>query len=426
MQRFRVSRDVLISDLITGLVMALITIPGSLANGLLAGVNPVYGLYSTIAGTTVAALFTSSVFMNVDSTSATALATGEEVIGLSPEDQLAYIVVLGLLVGLFQLIFGFLKLGFLTRFISNAVMTGFLTGIGLLTIMGQVGDLTGFYSDAGNKVFKTIDTLFNISLIHIPTLVIGLLTMAIIFLSDRSRFRKYSYAIALVASTLLVTFLSPEGVATVGDTTEVPRTFISLHLPDLTLIPRLILPALSIAIIVLVQGSGVSQSVPNPDGEYPDPNGDFKGQGLANVATGFAGGIPVGGSLGGTAVITQDGRQVALGKYFHGRDRGPGGADYRPADRADTACRTGRHARHGRHQHGQCRPSADRLFHRNHVRGRHADYARRHVVPAHPIRGGHRRDSAYRPLRLLLLRGGAPGTAGAYRERRPGRSTLTR
>jgi MFS superfamily sulfate permease-like transporter len=66
-----------VNDVRTGLVMALINVPGGLANGLLAGVNPVFGLYSMIAGTTVAAFFTSSVIMNVDSTSATALATLE-------------------------------------------------------------------------------------------------------------------------------------------------------------------------------------------------------------------------------------------------------------------------------------------------------------------------------------------------------------
>jgi SulP family sulfate permease len=318
MEGLRVSRKTLTSDLLTGLVMALISIPGSLGNGLLAGVNPVYGIYSTIVGTTVAAVFTSSVFMNVDSTSATAIATGEEVVGLSPADQLAYIVVLGILVGLFQLIFGFLKLGFLTRFISNAVMTGFLTGIGILTILGQVGDLTGYYSAAGNKVFKTVDTLLHPGEIHLRTLAVGLLTMALIYLADRSKYKRYSYAIALVVSTTLVALLSLPGVATVGDMTEVPRTFVNFNLPDLTLIPRLILPALSIAIIVLVQGSGVSQSVPNPDGEYPDPNGDFKGQGIANVATGFAGGIPVGGSLGGTAVITQLGGKSRWANIFTG------------------------------------------------------------------------------------------------------------
>ena len=117
-----------LNDVRTGLVMALINVPGGLANGLLAGVNPVFGLYSMIAGTTVAAFFTSSVIMNVDSTSATALATLETLSGIPAEQHLSYLVVLGLLVGFFMLVIGLLKLGFLVRFISNAVMTGFLSG----------------------------------------------------------------------------------------------------------------------------------------------------------------------------------------------------------------------------------------------------------------------------------------------------------
>jgi SulP family sulfate permease len=318
MQGFRVSRQTFISDLISGLIMALVNIPGALGNGLLAGVNPVYGLYSMIAGTTVAALFTSSVIMNVDSTSATAIASGEEMVGLSPTDQLAALVVLGILVGLFQLLFGILKLGFLTRFISNSVMTGFLTGIGILTILGQVGDITGYYSGASNKVIRTIDTVTHAGQIHLPTLGIGLLVMAIIYLMERTKYGRYSYLVALLAATALVALLQPAGVAVVGDSTAVPRSFIQLHLPDLSLIPRLIIPALAIAIIALVQAAGVSQSVPNPDGEYPNPNGDFRGQGLANVATGFAGGIPVGGSLSGTTLIKQMGGQTRWANIFTG------------------------------------------------------------------------------------------------------------
>jgi SulP family sulfate permease len=99
--------------------------------------------------------------MNVDSTSATSIATGDFMASISSADQQGYLVVLGILVGLWMLAFGILKLGFLVRFISNSVMTGFLSGLGVLTILGQVGDLTGYYSDASNKVFKTIDTIIN-------------------------------------------------------------------------------------------------------------------------------------------------------------------------------------------------------------------------------------------------------------------------
>ena len=148
----------LVRDLVAGLVMSIITVPGSIANGVLAGVNPIFGLYSTIVGTTVAALFTSSVIMNVDSTGATALAAGDVLAGKPARMHIEYLVVLVILVGLFQLILGLLKLGTLTDFISNAVMTGFITGIAVLAIIGQVGDLTGYHSEAANKIVRVFDT----------------------------------------------------------------------------------------------------------------------------------------------------------------------------------------------------------------------------------------------------------------------------
>lgn len=314
----KVPRKILINDLIAGLVMAVVTVPGAVANGILAGVNPVFGLYSMIVGTTVAAVFTSSVIMNVDSTSATALATGEAVGGFSTEEQLGYLVVLGILVGLFMLVFGLLKLGFLVRFISNAVMTGFLSGLGVLTILGQVGDLTGFYSDAGNKVFRTIDTLINFKEIHLVSLALGIITIAIIILVGRTRFDRYSLIVALVVCTLLVLVLDLETIAVVGDSTEIPRSLPIPQLPNLALVPAMVLPALSIAIIALVQAAGVSQSVPNPDGEYPDPTGDFRGQGIANILAGSTGAIPVGGSLSGTTLIKNIGGISRWANIFTG------------------------------------------------------------------------------------------------------------
>ncbi len=314
----RVPPKILKNDLVTGLVMAIVNVPGALANGLLAGINPVYGVYSMIAGTSVAALFTSSVIMNVDSTSATSIATGDLLAGITSNEQLGYLVVLGLLVALFMLLFGFLKLGFLVRFISNAVMTGFLSGLGALTILGQVGDLTGYYSDAGNKVFKTIDTIIHYEEIDLTTLVLGLLTIAIIVLLSQTRLGRYSFAMALVITTILVFLPVFDSVIIVGDTTDIPSGLPRPNLPDLSLIPSMLLPALTISVIALVQAAGVSQSIPNPDGEYPDPSGDFRGQGAANLAVGIFGGIPVGGSLSGTTLIQNLGGLSRWANIFTG------------------------------------------------------------------------------------------------------------
>lgn len=314
----RVPRKILINDMVSGLVMAVVNIPGALANGLLAGVNPVFGLYSMIAGTTVAALFTSSVIMNVDSTSATALATLDALSGIPEDQHLQYLVVLGLLVGLFMLVLGFLKLGFLVRFISNSVMTGFLSGLGVLTVLGQVGDVTGYSSEAGNKVIRTIDTILHWREIDPATLAVGLLTIVIILGTNRTRLQKYSFLVGVFLTTLLVAVLNPATVAIVGDTTEILRSLPSLNVPDLSLVPAMILPALAIAIIALVQAAGVSGSVPNPDGNYPDPSGDFRGQGAGNLAVGLVGGIPVGGSLSGTFLIQSAGGKSRWANIFTG------------------------------------------------------------------------------------------------------------
>jgi SulP family sulfate permease len=315
----KVPREVLTKDLVAGVVMSIVNVPGALANGLLAGVNPVYGVYSMIAGTTVAALFTSSVFMNVDSTSATSIATGDFLAGITSAEQQGYLVVLGILVGLWMLAFGLLKLGFLVRFISNSVMTGFLSGLGVLTILGQVGDITGYYSEAPNKVFKTIDTfLFHWQEIDPATLVMGIITIAVVILISRTRFERYAFAVAVVGVTLLAFLPIFDSVLLVGDTTEIPRGLPRPNLPDLSLVPGMLFPALTIAIIALVQGAGVSQSAPNPDGEYPDPSGDFRGQGAANLAVGIFSGIPAGGSLGNTTMLQNIGGLSRWANIFTG------------------------------------------------------------------------------------------------------------
>ena len=315
----RIPRKTFISDLISGMINGVVAVPDALANGLLAGVNPVFGVYSVIAGTPIAALFTSSVIMNVNSTSATAIATHEALSGVASDDQLGYLVILGVLVGLFMLTFGILKLGFLVRFISNSVMTGFLSGLGVLTILGQVSDLTGYDSQAQNKVFKLIDTIINWQEINLPTLILGLLTIVTILLLARTKLDRYSFLIAIVIITLISSLLSFfNSVILVGDTATIPRGLPMPNLPDLTLIPSMLLPALTITIIALVQASGVSQSTPNPDGDYPEPSRDFIGQGAANISTGIFGGISVGGSLSGTAMVQSIGGRSRWANIFTG------------------------------------------------------------------------------------------------------------
>ena len=296
-------------DTLAGLTAAIAAIPDGMASAVLAGVNPVFGLYNLIIGTPVGALTTSSVYMAVINTSAMALVVNSALAGLSGDEQLRAMVTLTILVGLFQLALGLLRLGFLTRFISNAVMTGFLTGIGVIIILSQLGDLTGYDTQGGNKVAQTIDLLVNLNQVNVQTLALGLLTIVLIVVLDRTRLSPVSMLVALVVAAVLVPLLGWESVILVGDIADIPRSLPIPALPSLALVPQLLLSAVAIGIIGLVQAAGVSQGFPNPDGKYPDASGDFRGQGLANVAAGFFRGIPLGGSLSGTALVVNAGAQ---------------------------------------------------------------------------------------------------------------------
>src|SRR5512139_3661699 len=115
--RLRINRSALPADLVAGLTFALVNIPQAMAHALLATVNPVFGLYTLILAAPVGALFTSAAFMNVSTTSALAVASGDTLIAYPSSERGTALVTLVIMIGVFQLILGLLRLGWLTRFI---------------------------------------------------------------------------------------------------------------------------------------------------------------------------------------------------------------------------------------------------------------------------------------------------------------------
>jgi SulP family sulfate permease len=197
-------------------------------------------------------------------------------------------------------------------------MVGFLSGLAVLIILGQLGDLTGFFSAESGALTKTWDLLLNPTAIDPQTTAIGLLTLLIIILLGRTKVRNFSLVLALVATSALVVLLGWDTVEVVGDLGDISGGLPDLALPDLSLVLALIPTALAVGMIGLIQAAGVSQGIPNPDGNYPDASGDFRGQGIANLATGFLSGLPVGGSLGGTGVVMGAGARSRWANIFTG------------------------------------------------------------------------------------------------------------
>ena len=267
------------SDLSSAVTKAIDGVTGGLANGVLAGANPVFGIYTVMIATPIGALFTSSVFMNIDSTSAIAVTAGSMLADYPSDIRSHALIVLTLLVGACMLVAGLLKLGFLTRFVSNAVMTGFITGIALNIILGQIGDLTGYSSAYSNKVVKGLDTLLHLGQIDWPTLAVGLVTIGLIVGLDRTRLSKVSLVIALVAGSALVPLLHLSSVLLVADVSPLPDSLPRPALPDLTLIPVLVGPAIALSIIAWYRAQASVRAMPTRTATTPIRRETFLGRG---------------------------------------------------------------------------------------------------------------------------------------------------
>ncbi|MBK8989215.1 MAG: SulP family inorganic anion transporter [Chloroflexi bacterium] len=302
-----INRHTITEDLTAGLVLGIQSIPDGLANGLLALINPIYGLYGYMMGTFSGAFFTSSAFMSIQATSAMALVVAsvpQVTEGRSPN---APLFTLAILTGLLMLLAGLFKLGSLVRFVPNAVMTGFVNAVALLIILGQLDDFTGYSSVGANRIVRTLDLLGHLDQAHLPTLMVGILTIILILTLEKTSLKSLGMVVAMIVASLVVPLVGADEVALVRDVADIPGSLPRPLLPSLTAVPGLIIPAISLAFVGLMQGTGITQSIPNPDGRYPDASGDFVGQGVANLVSGLFQGTAVGGSLSATSLVMSAG-----------------------------------------------------------------------------------------------------------------------
>ena len=300
--RFPVTRDTLRKDAVAGLVLGVESVPDGLAAGLLAGVSPLSGLYAYLFGTIGGSFVTSSAFMAVQATGAMAIVIADVPAVHTAADPARALFTLSVLTGVVMLAAGFLRLGSVLRFVSNAVMVGFISAVGVNIILGQLANLTGYKAEGGNRVVRAVNTVIHPGELHLQSLAIGVLTVALILLLERTRLGPLGLVLAVVVTSALVAVLGWGSVALVRDLSEIPRALPLPQAPMLRLVPSLVVPALSLAFVGLVQGAAISANFANPDGRYPDVSRDFIGQGAANVIAGIFRGMPVGGSMSASSL----------------------------------------------------------------------------------------------------------------------------
>ena len=306
-------------DLVAGLPRSIGSVPDGMAMAVLVGVNPVHGLYASFAGPIAGGLTSSTQLMVITPTTAAALAAGSAVVGFDADQRPAALFLLTVLAGIAMIAAGLLRLGRYTRFVSHAVMTGFLTGIAVNIICGQLGDLTGVAAQGANALAKAWDVITHPSSINLASLLTGLAALAILFGLARTRWKIVSALVALIIPTLAVVIAGADSVARVDDQGAIPRAIPLPALPDFSFISfDLVVNALAIVVIVLVQGAGVSEAAPNADGRPSNMNRDFLAQGVGNLAAGLFRGQPVGGSVGQTALNVAAGARTRWAAIWSG------------------------------------------------------------------------------------------------------------
>lgn len=315
----RPDRRTIGKDAIAAIPRAIGSVPDGMASAVLAGVSPIHGLYAAFAGPIAGGLFTSTGLMVVTTTSAGALAAGSALSGLPADQRLGPLFLLTLIAGVAMVLAGIAQLGRYTRFVSHSVMIGFLSGVAVNIAASQLSDLTGSDASGGVAVTRAVTVILNPSSMNLPSLLTGLTAIGLLVLLARTRIASFGAVVALIVPTAVVVLLGADSVATVSDVGEIARGAPMPELPSLADFSlNLVSGALAVAAIVLVQGAGVAEAAPNLDGSRSNANQDFVGQGAGNIAAAFFRGLPVGGSVGQTALNRSSGARTRWAAIISG------------------------------------------------------------------------------------------------------------
>lgn len=303
-------------DLLAALSLWAILVPQAMAYAQLAGVPAVYGLYTAMAAMVAYALLGSSRELNQGPESAVAILTASmiaPIAGSDPDRYLALTALLALLVGAWCLLGGFLRLGFITRYLSRPILLGYIIGSAVLIVVSQLPALLGLDIDRDDYRTELGAVFRNLDESHALTLAIGAGLIALILVLKRFVPRLPVYLVAaLVGVGLVVLFdLPEEGVAVVG---EIEPGLPVPGLPDVGLgdVGTLLFPALAVALLAYADSVVTAQSIAKMEGYDIDANQEFLGLGGASIAAGLFRGFPVNGSQTRTVVLADAGAKTQM------------------------------------------------------------------------------------------------------------------
>ena len=306
------------SDIIAGIIVAIIALPLSIALAIASGVSPEKGLYTAIvAGFVISLLGGSKV--NISGPTA-AFAT--IVAGIVATFGVQGLIIATIMAGIILILMGVFKFGSLIKFIPNTITTGFTSGIALTIVIGQIKDFLGLTFSEGTHAIETMEKLVavikSIGTINFNSLIVGVLAVSILILWPKVSKKIPGSLIAVIFGVIIVKVLKVD-VITIGDLYKISNTPPTINIPGInfTLITQLMPSAFTIAILAAIE-SLLSCVV--SDGMIDDKhnsNTELIAQGFGNICSGLFGGIPATGAIARTAANVKNGGRTPVSGIVH-------------------------------------------------------------------------------------------------------------
>lgn len=315
------NRKTFVADLMAGIIVGIVALPLAIAFGIASGVTPEKGIITAIvAGFVISALGGSKVQIGGP--------TGAFIIiiyGIIQQYGMEGLTIATLMAGVFLILFGFLHLGTIIKFIPYPIVVGFTSGIAVTIFTTQVKDLFGLNiaSVPSDFIEKWICYFNNFSTVDLWSSVIGIVSVVIIMLTPKVSKKIPGSLVAIivmtVAALLLKQFAGVESIETIGD-----RFAISNSLPEATVpalswetIKNLVSPAITIAILGAIESLLSAAVADGVIGDHHNSNIELIAQGVANLASPIFGGIPATGAIARTMTNINNGGRTPIAGIVH-------------------------------------------------------------------------------------------------------------
>ncbi|MCK9151979.1 SulP family inorganic anion transporter [Methanobacterium alcaliphilum] len=310
------NKEWLRSDIIAGITVGAFTIPEVMAYVSLANVPPEIGLYAAMVALLVYMIFGSSRQLSIGPTSTISILVGSTLGSLAIPNASQYMMMVSLIAvatGLLGLISWTLRLGFIVKFISKTVLTGFLAGIALLIAAGQLPKLFGITGGSGTFFERIYYLILHLDQTNIYTLIIGISGIILLYIGHK-KYPKLPHTLFLVIGSIIVltiTNLSAFGVEVVG---TIPQGLPAPIIPDPNLIDLNILITLAVTVFLVsyIEGYLFAAEYAAKYQYKLNSNQELLAFGASNLMVGIFQGLPIGGTLSRTAVNDDNGAKTQL------------------------------------------------------------------------------------------------------------------